>query len=225
MDIEVTLDDLKGKLRTAGNGNRILETADDLLNKVRGKWQPSAAGQWYEFQYDTRRDIGRILTAAGEYHHLNLDHSLTFLKPARLVMAFAYTIGHDMDKIAEDMTAGGEMLKAYILDLIGLAALEKTCRCLTKEAEILAETLGWGVSPFLSPGSVHGWELEEQNQFCELLPLNEIGVTLGAHSVLSPLKSIAALVGIGPGYDRVTVGSTCEVCTNRGRCTMAQAIP
>ncbi len=79
-----------------------------------------------------------------------------------------------------------------------------------------------GVSPFLSPGSVHGWELEEQSKLCSLLPIERINVIIKNDTVLFPLKSITALIGIGPGYDSNKVGSTCDVCSKKNKCEMKQ---
>ncbi len=135
-------------------------------------------------------------------------------------MVSSYTIGQTLDTEFANVSSKKSLLEAYMVDLIGLAALEKTGAIIKKSAENQARSLGWGVSPFLSPGSVHGWELEEQLKLCSLLPMDQINVKIREDAVLSPLKSIAALIGIGPGYDSIEVGSTCDVCSLRSNCDM-----
>ncbi len=107
----------------------------------------------------------------------------------------------------------GDLLEAYFLDLIGLIVLNKVEQTVKEIAEKQGRNLGWGVSPFLSPGSIHGWELEEQLKLCTLLPLKSINVKIRGDAVLSPFKTIPCLIGLGPGYDSVQVGTTCQVCS------------
>ncbi len=78
------------------------------------------------------------------------------------------------------------------------------------------------MSPFLSPGSIHGWELEDQQKLCSILPLNEIDVQILDDSVLIPFKSLSCLIGIGAGYKANLVGTTCQVCSKNNDCQMKQ---
>lgn len=78
-----------------------------------------------------------------------------------------------------------------------------------------------GRGPFLSPGSVHGWDLIDQAVLCSLLPLQEIDVQVGKkNGVLQPFNTVSSLIGIGLGYTAATVGSTCQICSNNERCEM-----
>jgi hypothetical protein len=81
-----------------------------------------------------------------------------------------------------------------------------------------ATSLGWSVSPALSPGSLEGWPVEGQRELCSLLPLGEIGVSLSPYCVLEPLKSVSAVVGMGPAYDSAHVGRMCCYCTLAKTC-------
>ena len=212
--------DLSAKIQNSGNATRILDRAAALLSKVNGQWQPAGVYQWFPFECNLDQQRGVITGPDGRSVALDLGHSLKFLDKACFVMAFVYTIGETIDHLASQSTSSGQMLDAYLIDLIGLTALEKTCNAMTDTAETLAAQMGWGVSPFLSPGSIHGWDLDGQGIFAQLLPIEKIGVELKAGMTLYPLKSIAAMVGIGPAYAQSKVGSTCQVCTNRHTCQM-----
>jgi len=113
-----------------------------------------------------------------------------------------------------------DLLEAYLIDLLGLIVLEKTGHVIKRIAEKQAQKSGCGVSPFMSPGSVHGWELEEQVNLCTLLPLEKISVKIREDGVLSPFKTISCLIGLGQGYDAVQVGSTCQICSKNHDCQM-----
>jgi hypothetical protein len=218
LHIEVSFQDLEKQIKTSKNSPGILKTAQTTLKKIQGLWEPGILFQWFDFEIDPQTGFGRIIQASGERISLDLGHSIKFLEPARFVMVSAYTIGQTLDAASAEASSKGDLLEAYMMDLIGLTVLEKTADRVKKKVEDQAGRLGWGVSPFLSPGSVHGWKLEEQARLCTLLPLGQINVKLAKDTVLWPLKSIVAVMGIGPGYDSKKVGSTCDVCSKRDTC-------
>ena len=109
-------------------------------------------------------------------------------------------------------------MAAYMLDsagVVALGAVGEALRCLVEDT---AAELGWGVSPSLSPGSLVGWALRDQQALCSLLPLEDIGVHLTRRCVLQPQKSASGLVGLGPGYDTARVGSVCKYCALQKTC-------
>ncbi len=114
----------------------------------------------------------------------------------------------------------GDHLDAYFFDLIGLIVLDKVNTAIKDTAEKKAIEHGLGVSPFLSPGSVHGWELAEQVKLCSFLPLETIDVSIRDDAVLSPFTSISCLIGVGQDYNNIQVGTTCQICSKKHECQM-----
>ncbi len=222
LQFNISFQDLEKKLKTSGKSTEIFKEAQRSLEKMQGKWEPAIVFQWFDFEVESKTNFGCIIKEPEKPIHLDLGHSITFLRHARYVMVSSYTIGQALDIESSKASSNGNILEAYMIDLIGLTALEKTEDILKKNVESQAKTLDWGVSPFLSPGSVHGWELEEQSKLCALIPIQKIDVTLKNDTILYPLKSIIAVIGIGPGYDAIKVGSTCEVCSKRNTCEMKQ---
>jgi hypothetical protein len=51
-----------------------------------------------------------------------------------------------------------------------------------------------------------------------LLDTGPIGVALSESMVMSPIKSLSLIVGIGPGPLGVEGASNCDFCTIRERC-------
>jgi len=115
-----------------------------------------------------------------------------------------------------------DFLGAHFIDLLGLLVLEKTEKYVKRLAQDKALLAGWGVSPFLSPGSVHGWDLAEQTKLAGCLPIKNINVGISENAVFSPFKTISCLIGIGPKYEPTEVGSTCQVCSKREDCRIRQ---
>ena len=140
------------------------------------------------------------------------------LANAQRVVVSVITIGPELEQRVEELQSTGEVLQAYLLDsagVVALGAVGEAVRCLVEET---AAELGWGVSPYLSPGSLVGWRLQGQRMLCALLPVDAIGVRLNKHHVLEPHKSASGLVGIGPGYETATVGSVCKYCALKNTC-------
>ncbi len=222
LQIKITFQDVKNKIKTSGNSPEIIKTVRKILEKIQGKWEPAALFQWFDFEIEKRSGLGRIIQDAEKEIYVDLGCSMKFLELAKYVMVCSYTIGQILDTEYTQASSAGRMFEAYIIDLIGLLALEKTGEITMKIAEDQARKLGWGVSPFLSPGSVHGWKLEEQSKLCSLLPIERINVNIYNDKVLFPLKSICAVIGIGSGYDSIGVGSPCNVCSQNSKCEMRQ---
>jgi hypothetical protein len=221
LQIDVVFQDIEKKIKTSGKSPGIFKVAQKTLEEIQGRWEPAAVFQWFDFKIDPKTGLGQIIQP-GSAVQLDLGPSIQFLEQARHVMVSAYTIGQGLDTESANASSNGRLLEGYLMDLIGLTVLGKVEDIIKKNVENMAFNLGWGVGPFLSPGSVHGWELDEQSKLCSLLPIERINVNIENNTVLFPLKSVVAVIGIGPGYDATQVGSTCDVCSNRDTCQMRQ---
>jgi len=178
MQVNVSSQDLAKKIKTSGNSNEILKTAQNVLEKMKGKWEPVALFQWFDFEIDETNAAGLIHQNQGKSISIKLGRSINFLKQARYVMVCSYTIGQTLDNEAAKASSKGRLLESYIIDLIGVIALEKTGDIVKKKAEDQARNLGWGVGPFLSPGSVHEWVLDDQSKLCALIPIENINMNI-----------------------------------------------
>jgi len=220
--LSITIDfaDLVKKIRTGTPRPDILGTAEAALKQVDGIWTPAIVYRWLYITPDQGEPHGTVLH--GDHDEtsvtLNLGHSTRFIKQAEHVLVAAYTAGAEIEREAMKAMDNQEFLLSYILDLIGLLVLEKTGDRVKQLAERKAADLGWRVSPFLSPGSIHGWDLEEQRNLCSLLPLHDIGLAISDDAVLTPFKSLSSMIGIGASYTSLTVGTTCQVCSKKDSC-------
>ncbi len=220
VNIKVEFQDLAQKIQMSGTKPAILKAAEPVFEKNNGIWQPAMVFQWFEFNPGDSKETGDILRPGQTPLEIRIGYSKKFLAHASHVLAAVYTAGPELDEASAQAGREGNFLDGHFLDLLGLLILEKTEHMVKHHAQKKAKDAGWGVSPFLSPGSVHGWDLAEQSKLAELLPIEEIGVILSDAGVLSPFKTISCLIGIGPGYDTQEVGTTCRVCSKRDTCQM-----
>jgi len=219
MQIDVTYQDLAGQIKTSGNRPEILSAAQKIFDKVNHTWNPSAVYCWCDIQPDKSGTIGTVQNSDNVVN-INFGYSIKFLTNATHALVSVYTAGSELENESKKASGKGDFLEAFFFDLIGLIVLEKTGNFIKQIAEKKAIESGWGVGPFLSPGSVHGWDLTEQKKLCSLLPLKKINISVREDAILSPFKTISCLIGLGPGYETVKVGTTCQVCSKNNDCQM-----
>lgn len=222
VDITITPTELSEKIRAGSSKQHIIAAAHSLLEKVDKRWNPALVYRWLPIKRDHATPSSYILDNASTPVSLTLGHSSRFIDEARYALVASYTAGNVVEEETRKATNAQQFLDGYLLDIIDLLVLEKTGNIITAIAEQQAKKFGWGVSPFLSPGSVHGWELEEQRKLAPILPLKEIGIRIRPDAVLEPFKSLTCLIGIGSGYTSTKVGTTCQVCSKNASCQMRQ---
>jgi len=222
LNIEVHFEELVKKIQTTTKRPEILATAEKTLHKVNNIWNPAIVYRWLPIEQSETEPGKSVIRSNNSPVTLDLGHSSNFVKEASYAMVAVYSVGSALEKEASKSSENQDFLVSYLLDLISLLVLEKTGNVVKEISEKKAADLGWGVSPFLSPGSIHGWELEEQLKLCPLLPLEKIDVQIRKDAVLIPFKSLSCLIGIGAGYRATLVGTTCQVCSKNDTCQMKQ---
>lgn len=123
------------------------------------------------------------------------------------------TIGSKLEKQAAQYFSDGEPLRGTLLDGIGSAAVDslaqEVCNFITSEAS----SRGYQAGSPISPG-MPGLPIEAQWRLLELVPADEIGVSLTAPGMMVPRKSVSMVIGIG---QQMATWSRAEVCA---RCRM-----
>jgi hypothetical protein len=198
---------------------RLLSDADEAIALGQTLWQPLIVYDWFDVKTVEGESVHLISPNHPETESiLHVGPKADLLDSAQRVVVSVITIGPDLERRVQELQSTGQVLQAYLLDSAGVVALGaagEAVRCLVEET---AAELGWGVGAYLSPGSLVGWRLQGQRTLCALLPVDTIGVRLNKHHVLEPHKSASGLIGIGPGYETVTVGSVCKFCALKNTC-------
>jgi hypothetical protein len=160
-----------------------------------------------------------ILDIAEVRHERLVISPRVSLRSARLVQALGgaeqiavavCTIGPQLEEAVGAMFSTGQALEATVLDGVGSAAVEELSQRACRMFEDMARERGLMTSSPFSPGEPD-WPLEGQRELFDLVPGEEIGVTLADTYLMRPLKSLSLVVGIGKNLS--AGGSPCEFCS------------
>lgn len=220
LTIDLSLDDLLTQAGPAAAKQVYKETLERNLAIARSSWTPKLIYRWLHCAMESKSTLLLFSPDKRESTYINLGYSIQFVEGAEKVLIGVYTVGQELEELAQSSSEKGSYFDSYIFDQISLKLLDKINSQATDIIEKYASTKGWGVSPFLSPGSVHGWELEDQVNLTALLPIEEIGVEQSPSGILHPFKSISFLIAAGPGLQGTKVGTCCQVCSRRDNCEM-----
>jgi hypothetical protein len=127
------------------------------------------------------------------------------------------TVGGALTSRVSELQSEGQRLQAMFLDDLGSWAVDQVRQQLCHGIEAAAKDRGWRASASLSPGESE-WSVSEQSIIFGLLDTQPIGVVLTESLMMSPVKSLSLIVGLGPGPLGVEGASNCDFCTLRERC-------
>ena len=147
---------------------------------------------------ETPRHIYRVFTLEGtSLPQLGLDlpgkTAETMLKSCEKVVLLACTLGQQFDALLRAAQAR-DMAKAVILDGCGSALVEQGCDA--AEREIAGRFPSWYLTDRFSPG-YGDLPLDGQRALFAVLDCHkEIGLYLNESLLMSPTKSVTAIVGL-----------------------------
>jgi hypothetical protein len=147
---------------------------------------------------DITFDIGKIITGQ--------------LKRSGSVAVFACTAGEKIGATARTFINEKDLLKGYILDLIGSQAADCTADLMQEKLKGLIEDRGMKITNRYSPGYC-GWNVSEQHKLFSLIPYNHCGIRLNESALMQPIKSVSGIIGIG---EKVRFNQyTCNLCDQK----------
>lgn len=120
---------------------------------------------------------------------------------------FAATAGADFQKLQKKIAGENDMLRVFILDVIGSCVAERTGDAM--EILLEKEIGGDRHTHRFSPGYC-GWPLMEQRLLFSLLDGEDCGIGLSESCLMNPIKSISGIVGIGETVNEKQYG--CRLC-------------
>lgn len=117
------------------------------------------------------------------------------LKGCSSIVVFAATVGIEIDRLIARYGAAAPT-KALFFQAIGAERIESLCNLFYKEIEDEKKKLGKGVKPRFSAGYGDLSIYVQNDIFRALNPQKRIGVALCESMLMSPSKSVTAIVGI-----------------------------
>ena len=147
-------------------------------------------------------DDGKFSTNGISIRNIELNTGTTItnlLKNSVRFAIFAATAGSRFEEMINGIKKEGDMLKIYLMDIVGTCIAEKAGE---KMEEFLEKEIGSLMhTNRFSPGYC-GWHLTEQRKIFELLGGSPCGISLSEVCLMTPIKSISGIIGIGENVSR-----------------------
>ncbi len=150
---------------------------------------------------DVERPPGRYdgLIVGGKF--FKMDKIVTSqLKKASKAALFVCTIGSSMEHWAKDLLKHGDPALGYIADVTASVAAETVTNVLHDHINERMLSRGLKITNRYSPGYCN-WQVSEQHLLFSLLPGGFCGVTLSESALMSPIKSVSGVIGVGPDVE------------------------
>jgi hypothetical protein len=135
----------------------------------------------------------------------------TQLKDSKRAALFLCTAGAGITDYANEVSAQGDPMLAYVFDVLGSVTVEKAMDKMETSLKLDLEQVSEGISDRFSPGYCE-WSVGEQQLLFSLLPKGFCSISLSDSSLMHPIKSVSGIIGIGPGLKQK--GYQCNWCTD-----------
>ena len=134
----------------------------------------------------------------------------TNLKDCKQVVLFAATLGTEVDRLIRKMQVV-DMAKAVVMQACAAVVLEEYCDELQEKIATQFSMEGKYIRPRFSPG-YGDFSIQHQKAVLAMLEASKrIGVTMTDSYMLTPTKSVTAVIGIGDAEMNCNLNS-CEEC-------------
>jgi hypothetical protein len=127
------------------------------------------------------------------------------------------TIGPVADGLIEQAQKERQLFKAMLLNDLASWAVDILRQELCLWLEEVAHQQGLRVSAPLSPGE-SAWSVEDQAVIFSLLDAGQINVLLSDSMIMTPIKSLSLIMGMGSRPLGVEGASNCDFCSIKERC-------
>ena len=142
---------------------------------------------------------------SGKIIHKMLLHSANYA-------LFIVSAGPGPEKLARSLMSEGKYLEGYIADLVASALVDSAADQIQEQVRNFAQKQGVKITNRYSPGYC-SWNVVEQQKLFSLFPEGCCGISLSESSLMSPVKSISGIIGLGTEVKYRDY--TCEICPMR----------
>lgn len=132
------------------------------------------------------------------------------LRKSEKAALFVCTAGPGIGEWSKELMSGGDLMKGYVVDVIGSEIVEKAMDKVQDHLAKEMEAKDLGITDRYSPGYCD-WHVSEQQKLFSLLPENYCGIKLSPSSLMYPIKSVSGVIGIGAEAQKK--GYVCHTCT------------
>jgi len=194
-------------LRYAGvreNTPEIDDLISSCLQEIEGKLTYNVCYREFPLNVtDNSIDLGFMTSTS-----LSLRRNLVNCKS---IILFAATIGIGIDRLITRYSRISPS-KAFMFQTIGAERIESLCDTFNDEIEVLKHEENASLRPRFSPG-YGDFPLEAQREIFKVLDCpRKIGLTLNDSMLMSPSKSVTAIIGVSDEPCGVKHKENCEIC-------------
>ncbi|MCD7969873.1 MAG: 5-methyltetrahydrofolate--homocysteine methyltransferase [Alistipes sp.] len=132
-----------------------------------------------------------------------------FFQDATRVAVFIVTAGRQFEQWQHGLRQDGDIFREFVADAIGSEIAEAAARYISVRIEEEAASCNCRITNSYSPGYC-GWSVREQKALFGLFPGDPCGVTLNDSCLMSPVKSVSGIAGIGEHVKKNAYG--CDIC-------------
>lgn len=136
----------------------------------------------------------------------------TQLRNSSEIAVFVCTAGVLISGHSKKLMDEGDLMAGYVFDVLGSVIVEKAMDKIQEFLKIEMNSRGLGVTDRFSPGYCD-WDVAEQQKLFSLLPEKFCGIILSESSLMSPIKSVSGIIGIGPELRQK--GYQCDWCNDK----------
>jgi Methionine synthase I, cobalamin-binding domain len=168
----------------------VAELTASMLNRLSGVASP-------RFGYVTA--FATLGAGTLEVGDVTLHVGKTIAQQLRGAEAFAFfvaTAGCEVEALQKQHFAEDDMLGSFIADAIGSVMAEHCADQMEHLLQVNIDKLGWHNTNRFSPGYCQ-WPVSDQSSLFSLLGDDTCGVNLNDQYVMSPLKSVSGVIGLG----------------------------
>lgn len=119
-----------------------------------------------------------------------------FLKKSEQIALFVCTAGKKLEIRSKRYMDQDMLLEGYIVDVLGSVIVESAMDIIHQKLISDMKKEGLGVSNRYSPGYC-SWDVSEQKSLFSFFPDQYCGITLSDSCLMSPIKSVSGIIGVG----------------------------
>ncbi len=200
---------------SALGGDRFQAALDDIADLVRTEELIEPRASYRTYGVLSADDKSIRLEGGGRLD--DAPAAAGIMTDAQSLVAAVVTIGERLEAKASSLFAQNQVLTAYALEEIGVAALFELSTSLASVIGAEAKTTGLEASSALFPGN-EGFAMREQKTVFELAAGEAIGMRITNGAMLFPVKSASMIIGLGRSMPRWDSTKDCETCKAREKC-------
>lgn len=171
-----------------------------------------AVGGYSVFQIEQLDIKNGQLRLSGHSEELQPGHQVcAYLRGCSEAAFFLCTAGALFSRESHRFNAQGDLLEAYLIDAIGSLTVENAMDRIHSALEEEMQSQGINITNRYSPGYCN-WPITDQRSLFSLIGPNPTGIQLGDSCLMTPIKSVSGVIGLGKEAKKRPYG--CAICKN-----------